>query len=99
MVQIPHVSQSVEALLTPMTPIHGSAQGPLTQVAAQDTPTSTPRGQQTPSSISSRSTSTKLVKKRSMREIYEAGTPNSFSLFALFSPIYDPLTFEEVVEE
>ena len=23
----------------------------------------------------------------------------SFSLFALFSPIYDPLTFEEAVEE
>ena len=34
-----------------------------------------------------------------MQEIYEAGTPNSFSLFALFAPIYDPLTFEEVVEE
>ena len=39
------------------------------------------------------------MKKRSMREIYEAGTPNSFSLFALFSQIYDPLTFEEVFEE
>ena len=33
-VEIPHVSQSVEALLTPMTPIHGSGQGPSTQVAA-----------------------------------------------------------------
>ena len=40
---------------------------------------------------------TKPVKTRSLREIYEAGTPNSFSLFALFSPIYDPLTFEEEV--
>ena len=39
------------------------------------------------------------MKTRSLREIYEAGTPNSFSLFALFSPIYAPLTFEEVVEE
>ena len=39
------------------------------------------------------------MKTRSVREIYEAGTPNSFSLFALFSPIYDPLTFEEAVEE
>ena len=44
-VQIPHVSQSVAALSTPMTPRHGSAQGPSTQVAAQATPTSTPRGQ------------------------------------------------------
>ena len=34
-----------------------------------------------------------------MREIYEAGTPNSLSLFSLFSPIYDPLTFEEAVVE
>ena len=34
-----------------------------------------------------------------MREIYEAGAPNSFSLFALFSQIDDPLTFEEAVEE
>ena len=39
------------------------------------------------------------MKTRSLGEIYEAGTPNSFSLFALFSPIYDPLTFEEFVEE
>ena len=62
-------------------------------------PTSTPRGHQTPSSISLRSTSTELVKTRSMREIYEAGTPNLFSFFALFYPIYDPLTFEEAVEE
>ena len=39
------------------------------------------------------------MKTRSLQEIYEVGTPNSFSLFALFSHIYDPLTFEEVVEE
>ena len=68
-------------------------------MAAQATPTSTPRGEQTPSSISSRSTSIELVKTRSLCEIYEADTPNSFSLFALFSHIDDPLTFEEVVEE
>ena len=43
-VQIPHVSQTVGAPLTPMTPRHGSAQGPSTQVASQATPTSTPRG-------------------------------------------------------
>ena len=97
-VQTPHVSQQVVAPSTPMTPRHGSAQGPSTQVVAQATPTSTPRGQQTPSSISSRSTSTEPVKTRSLHEIYEVGTPNSFSLFALFSPIYDPLAFEEAVE-
>ena len=44
-VQIPHVSQSVTAPSTPMTPRHGLTQGPLTQVAAQATSTSTPRGQ------------------------------------------------------
>ena len=44
-------------------------------------------------------TSTDPVKTRSLREIYEGGTPNSISLFALFSQIDDPLTFEEVVEE
>ena len=85
-VQIPHVSQPVGAPSTPMTPRHGLAQGPSTQVVAQATPRSTPRGQQTPSSIHSRSTSTKPVKTRSLQEIYESGTPNSFSLFALFSP-------------
>ena len=98
-VQIPHVSQLVGAPSTPLTPRHGSAQGSSTQVVAQATLTSTPREQQTPSSISSRSTSTKPVKTRSLREIYEVSTPNSFSLFALFYPIYDPLTFEESVEE
>ena len=39
------------------------------------------------------------MKTRSLREIYEVGTPNSFSHFALFSQIDDPLTFEEFVEE
>ena len=39
------------------------------------------------------------MRTRILCEIYEAGTPNSFSLFALFSQIYDPLTFEEVVKE
>ena len=90
-IQTPHVSQPVAAPLTPMTPQNGSAQGPSTQVAAQATPTSTPRGQHTPSSSL---TSTDPVKTRSLCEIYEAGTPNSFSLIALFSPIYDSLTFE-----
>ena len=83
-VQIPHVIQLVGAPEASMTPRHGSAQGPSTQVAAQATPTSTPRGHQTPSSISSRSTSTEPVKTRSLREIYEVGTPNSFSLCIIF---------------
>ena len=93
-IQTPHVSQLVATPLTPMTPRHVSTQGTLTQVATQDTPTSTPRGHQTPSSSSSRSTSIDPVKTRSLREIYEAGTPNSFSLFALFSQIDGRVTFE-----
>ena len=39
------------------------------------------------------------MKTRILCEIYEYSTPNSFSLFALFSQIDDPLTFEEVVED
>ena len=39
------------------------------------------------------------MKTRSLHEIYESSTPNSFSLFALFSQIDDTLTFEEAVEE
>ena len=39
------------------------------------------------------------IKKRIMCEIYEAGTPDSFCLFALFSEINDSLSFEEAVEE
>ena len=61
--------------------------------------TITPSGHETPSSSLSRSTSTDSMKRRSLREIYGASTPNSFYIFALFSPIYDPLTFEEAVEE
>ena len=38
-IQIPHVGQPVGAPTTPMTPRHGSAQGPSIQVAAQATPT------------------------------------------------------------
>ena len=64
--------------------------------SSQATPKSTPRGQQTPSSSS---IAIDPVKKRSLCEIYEVGTPNSFSLFALFSPIYDPLTLEKAFEE
>ena len=95
-VQKPQVNQPVASPSTPMTPRHGSTQGTSTQIAAQATPTSAPRGQQTPSSSL---TSTDPVKTRSLREIYEYGTQNYFSLFALFSQIYDPLKFEEAVED
>ena len=95
-VQTPQVNQPVTTPSTPMTPRHGSSQGISIEVATQATPTSTPRGQQTPSSSL---TSTDLVKTRSLREIYKSSTSNSFSLFALFSQIDDPLKFEEVVEE
>ena len=97
-VQTQHVSQPVAAPSNPMTPRHGSAQGTTTQLTAQAAPTTILRRHQTPSSNSSRLTSTDPVKTRSLCEICEVGTPNSFSLFALCSPMYDPLTFEEVVE-
>ena len=51
-VQTPHVSQLVVAPLNHMTPQHGSTQGTLTHVAAQATLSSTPRGDQNPSSSS-----------------------------------------------
>jgi hypothetical protein len=38
-------------------------------------------------------------KTRSIRDIYNKDTTNSFSIFSLFSQIDDPLTFEEVVKE
>ena len=62
-------------------------------------PTSTPSGRQTPSSSLSRLTLTDPVKTRSICEIYEVGTPNSFFLVVLFSQVDDPITFEEVVNE
>jgi hypothetical protein len=36
---------------------------------------------------------------RIMRDIYNEDATNSFSVFALFSQIDGPLTFEEVVKE
>ena len=42
---------------------------------------------------------TNPLKKISLHEIYEVGTPNSFSIFSLFSQVDDPLTFEGVVKE
>ena len=65
-VQTPQVSQLVATPSTPMTLRHGSAQGTSTEIAAQATPTSTPRGQQTPSSSL---TSTDPMKTRSIHEI------------------------------
>ena len=70
-----------------------------TQVTTQATPTSTSRIQQTPSCSSSKLTLTYPIKTRILREIYEASTPNYFTIFSLFSQIDNPLTFEEVVEE
>ena len=61
--------------------------------------TSTPRDRQNQSSNLSRSISTYPINTRSLHEIYEVGTPNSFSIFALFYQIDDPLTFEEAVED
>ena len=39
------------------------------------------------------------MKTRSLHEIYQDVTPSSCSLFALFSQIDDPLTFDEDVKE
>ena len=71
----------------------------MTEGASQATLTRTPRGSQSTSNSFSRSTSTYPIKTGSLREIYEPGTPNSFSLFTLFSQKDDPLTFEEAVED
>ena len=99
-VQTPHVSQNVATPSTPRTLLHGSVQGKSTLVAAQATLTTcTLRGQQTPSRSWLRSTSTNPIKTIIMHEIYDATTPYSFFVFALFSQIDDPLTFEEVVKD
>ena len=97
-VQTPLPSQNVIVSSTPKTMQHVMAQDTAPQVVAQVTLASTPRAQQTPSSSSRSLTSTNTI-KTSLCEIYGADTPNSFSVFALFSQIDDPLTFEEVVED
>ena len=89
-VQTPQVNQPVTTPSTPMTPRHGSSQGISIEVATQATPTSTPRGQQTPSSSL---TSTDLVKTRSLREIYKSGTSTSshvwfFLMHSISSSMY-----------
>ena len=38
------------------------------------------------------------MKTRSLFDIYNASTTNSFSLFSLFSQIDDPLIFEEAIK-
>jgi hypothetical protein len=38
-------------------------------------------------------------KTRSLHDIYNVDTTNSFSIFALFLQIYDPLSFEEVFKD
>jgi hypothetical protein len=89
-----------------------STPGTVIQITAQNTPVrmtsaqSTPRAQQTPTSSSSTYTSPDLTltsllprETRSLRDIYNEDATNSFSVFALFSQIDDPLTFEEVFKE
>ena len=97
-VETPHVSQNVTLSSTPRTVQHVLAQATSIQVTTQVTPASTTRVQQTPSSSSRSSTSTTPINTTSLCEIYEADTPNSFSLFELFSHIDDPLTFEEALK-
>jgi hypothetical protein len=83
-----------------------------TQIPAQTTPArivgvqSTPRAQQTSASGPSSSTSldptlASLLPRntRSLPDIYNDDTKNSFSFFVRFSQIDDPLTFEEVVKD
>jgi hypothetical protein len=101
MVQAPIISQSVVPS-TPETATQITTQAtPVRSVGAQ----STPRVQQTPSSsLSSSSPNPTLAsllprKTRSLRDIYNVDTTNSFSVFSLFFQIDDPLTFEEVVKD
>jgi hypothetical protein len=81
--------------------------GTATQILAQTTPVrfvgaeSAPRAQKTRASSLSSSTSPYPIlanllprKTRILRDIYNVDTTNSFSVFALFSQIDDPLTFE-----
>jgi hypothetical protein len=84
----------------------------VTQITVQNTlgrsigVQSTPRAQQTPSSIPSSSTSLDPTlaillprKTRSLCNIYNEDTTNSFSFFSLFSQIDNDLTFDEVVKD
>ena len=80
-VQIAHVSHIVAAPSTPRTPRHVLAQGTSTQITSQAMPTSTRSGKQTSSRSSLSSALTNPIKMRSLREIYEDSTPNSFSFF------------------
>ena len=75
---------------------HVTNQVSVPQVTVQATPRSTPRAQQTPTSSPSSSPSpyptlASLMprKTRSLREIYDVDTINSFLAFALFSQIDD----------
>ena len=83
-IQTPHVSQNLAPPSTPRISQHVLAQGTSTQVTSQATPTSTPRVQQTTSRGSTRSTSANPINTRIQCEIYEARTPNSFSILHYF---------------
>jgi hypothetical protein len=86
--------------------------GTETQILVQTTPVrsvgaqSTLTMQKTPSSSPSSPTSPDITlasflprKTRSLCDIYNVDTTNSFSFFSLFSKTDDPLTFEEVVKD
>jgi hypothetical protein len=84
----------------------------VTQISTQTTlvrsagAQSTPRAQQTLAHSTSSSTSPNPTfasllprKTRILCDIYNVDTTNSFSIFALFSQIDDPSTFEEDVKD
>jgi len=111
---IMHDDMEEEVFETPITsqsPVPSTSRN-ATQIATQTTLVRsasgqfTPRVQPTSTSSSSSSTSpdptlASLVprKIRIMDDIYNVDTTNSFSLFAPFSQIDDPLTFEEFVKD
>jgi hypothetical protein len=100
-----------EVVKTPITS-QSAVPGTVTQIPAQTTLVryagvqSTPRTQQTPkinpSSYTSLDPTLSILlpkKTRSLCDIYNVYTTNSFSVFSLFSQIDDLLTFEEVFKD
>jgi hypothetical protein len=109
---IEHDNTEEEVVQTPGTSQCAVPSTTATQIPVQSTPVrsvgaqSTPRAHQTLASCPSSSTSLDQMlagllprKTRSMCDIYNEDTTNSFSFFALFSEIDDPLTFEEDVKD
>jgi hypothetical protein len=109
---IEHDDIEEEVVQTPCTNQCTIPSTTATKIPSQTTPVrsagaqSTPRAQQTPARSPSSSTSpdptlASLLTRntRSLRDIYNEDTTNSFSVFSMFSQIDDPLTFEEVVKD